>query len=179
MKVAINGFGRIGRAFLKNCIHRKDIEIVAINDLTDTKTLAHLLKYDSVHRKFSDHVSYSNNHLLIEGKEIPVTSIKDIDQLPWKNFDVDIVLESTGLFLDKASAEKHLKAGAKKVLLSAPPKTDDIKAIVIGVNDHILDKNDWIVSNASCTTNCAAPMIKVVLKYGIESGYVSTVHAYT
>ncbi|GIV29347.1 MAG: glyceraldehyde-3-phosphate dehydrogenase [Bacteroidia bacterium] len=179
MRVAINGFGRIGRSFLKNAIQHKDIEIVAINDLTDTKTLSHLLKYDSVHGKFSGDISYTSNEIVINGKKIPVTAIKEVEKLPWKEFNVDIVLESTGLFLDKENAEKHLKAGAKKVLLSAPPKTDDIKAIVIGVNDHILTKDDVIVSNASCTTNCAAPMIKVVMPFGIESGYVSTIHAYT
>lgn len=179
MKVAINGFGRIGRAFLKNALQHKDINIVAINDLTDTKTLAHLLKYDSVHRKFSDNIHSANNEIIVNGKHIPVFAIKEIEKLPWKEFDVDIVIESTGLFLDKESAQKHLNAGAKKVLLSAPPKSDDIKTIVIGVNDHLLTPQDRVVSNASCTTNCAAPMIRVVLSYGIESGYVSTIHAYT
>lgn len=179
MKVAINGFGRIGRGFFKAALQNKDIEIVAINDLTDTHTLAHLLKYDSVHGKAHFDINYDDNHLIINGKKIPVTAIKEIESLPWKNFGVDIVLESTGHFLDIESAEKHLKAGAKKVVLSAPPKTDSIKAIVMGVNDHILTKDDVIVSNASCTTNCAAPMIKVVLPYEIESGYVSTIHAYT
>lgn len=179
MKVAINGFGRIGRGFFKAAIQKKDIEIVAINDLTDTYTLAHLLKYDSIHGKANFDIAYDEKHLIINGKKIPVTAIKEIESLPWKNFGVDIVLESTGHFLDIESAEKHLKAGAKKVVLSAPPKTDSIKAIVMGVNDHILTKDDVIVSNASCTTNCAAPMIKVVLPYEIESGYVSTIHAYT
>lgn len=179
MKVAINGFGRIGRAFFKNAIQQKDIEIVAINDLTDTKTLAHLLKYDSIHKKFADNISFTQNELIFDDKIIPVTAIKEIEKLPWGEMKVDVVLESTGHFLDKESAQKHLDAGAKKVVLSAPPKTDDIKTIVIGINDSILTKDDRIVSNASCTTNCAAPMIKVVLQYGIESGYISTVHAYT
>ncbi len=179
MRVAINGFGRIGRGFFKNAIRNQDIEIVAINDLTDTKTLAHLLKYDSVHRKLNADISASDKELIINGKKIPVLAIKEIERLPWKELNVDVVLESTGLFLDRNSAEKHLQAGAKKVVLSAPPKTEDIKTIVIGVNEHLLSKEDTIVSNASCTTNCATPMIKVVLPYGIESGYVSTVHAYT
>ena len=179
MKVAINGFGRIGRAFLKSALPHKDIRIVAINDLTDTKTLAHLLKYDSIHRKFSDNIQFTNKEIIVNGQHIPVFAIKEIEKLPWKEWEVDIVLESTGLFLDTDSARKHLNAGAKKVLLSAPPKSDDIKAIVVGVNDHLLTPQDRIVSNASCTTNCAAPMIKLVLPYGIESGYVSTIHAYT
>lgn len=179
MRVGINGFGRIGRGFLKNALKNKNIEIVGINDLTDTKTLAHLLKYDSVHRQIQADIDYTDNQLIINNKKIPVFAIKEIEKLPWKELDIDIVLESTGHFLDRESAENHLKAGAKKVLLSAPPKTDDIKAIVMGVNDSILSKDDMIVSNASCTTNCAAPMIKVVMNYGIESGYVSTIHAYT
>ncbi len=179
MRVAINGFGRIGRGFFKNAIQNEDIEIVAINDLTDTKTLAHLLKYDSVHRKLNADISASDKELMINGKKIPVLAIKEIEKLPWKELNVDVVLESTGLFLDRNSAEKHLRAGAQRVVLSAPPKTEDIKTIVMGVNDPLLSKEDVIVSNASCTTNCAAPMIKVVLSYGIESGYVSTVHAYT
>lgn len=179
MKVAINGFGRIGRAFFKSALPHKDIHIVAINDLTDTKTLAHLLKYDSIHRKFSDNIQFTNKEIIVNGQHIPVFAIKEIEKLPWKEYEVDIVLESTGLFLDIDSAQKHLNAGAKKVLLSAPPKSDDIKTIVVGVNDHLLTPQDRIVSNASCTTNCAAPMIKLVLPYGIESGYVSTIHAYT
>jgi len=179
MRVAINGFGRIGRGFFKSAFHHKEIEIVAINDLTDTKTLAHLLKYDSVHGKFLDDISYTENQLIVAGKKIPVYSIKEVDELPWKDLDVDIVIESTGIFLDRQSAEKHIQAGAKKVILSAPAKSEDIKTVVLGVNDYILNKDDVIVSNASCTTNCAAPMIKVALEYGIECGYVSTVHAYT
>lgn len=179
MKIAINGFGRIGRGFLKAALKNKNIQIVAINDLTDTRTLAHLLKYDSVHGKFSDDISYTNTEIIVNGITIPVTAVKELDKLQWKNFGAEIVLESTGLFLDKDNAEKHLKAGAQKVILSAPPKSDNIKAIVMGVNDHILTKDDVIVSNASCTTNCAAPMIKAVLQYGIESGYISTIHAYT
>lgn len=179
IRVAINGFGRIGRGFFKNALKNKHIEVVAINDLTDTKTLAHLLKYDSVHGPFNGTIQHTDHALVINGQSIPVFANKEIEKLPWKDLNVDIVLESTGHFLDKESAEKHIKAGVRKVLLSAPPKTDNIKAIVMGVNDHLLNKEDIIVSNASCTTNCAAPMIKVVMDYGIESGYISTIHAYT
>ena len=179
IKVAINGFGRIGRVFLRAALKKPMIEIVAINDLTDTKTLAHLLKYDSVHGKFEGTVHADQDSLIINGKKIKITAFSDPAQLPWKEMEVDVVLESTGFFLDTISAQKHLSAGAKKVLLSAPPKDHDIKTIVMGVNDHTLLKEDRIISNASCTTNCAAPMIKVLLKWGIEDVYISTVHSYT
>jgi glyceraldehyde 3-phosphate dehydrogenase len=179
IKVAINGFGRIGRVFFRVVQQFPQIEIVAINDLTDSKTLAHLLKYDSVHRAFPGIVSFKDNCLVVEGKEIPVYSEKDIEKLPWKKHEVDVVIESTGHFLDKTSAGKHIQSGAKKVILSAPAK-DDTKSVVLGVNDNILDKYDVIVSNASCTTNCAAPMIKVLQdKWGIEEAFISTVHSYT
>jgi glyceraldehyde 3-phosphate dehydrogenase len=179
IRVAINGFGRIGRVFLRNCITNPLIEVVVINDIADTKTMAHLLKYDSVHRAFNGEVEQQNNTLIINGKTIKTCSYSDPSQLPWKDNDIDIVIESTGHFLDKKNAEKHLKAGAKKVILSAPPKDDSIKTIVIGVNDHIADKQDLIVSNASCTTNCAAPMLKVLEQFGIEEVYITTVHSYT
>ncbi len=179
LKVAINGFGRIGRVFLRNCINNPAIEIVAINDLTDAATLAHLLKYDSVHRAFEGEVKAEGNSLVINGQKIRIVSSKDPAKLPWKEHDVDIVIESTGLFLDKASAELHLQAGAKKVLLSAPAKEDGIKTIVLGSNDHLLGKDDVIVSNASCTTNCAASMLKVLEPFGIEEAYITTVHSYT
>jgi glyceraldehyde 3-phosphate dehydrogenase len=179
MKIAINGFGRIGRVFLRNCINNPAIEIVAINDVADTATLAHLLKYDSVHRAFPGEIKTEGNTLIVNGKKIKVVSFKDPSQLPWKELNVDIVIESTGHFLDKAGAGLHLKAGAKKVILSAPPKEDSIKTIVLGVNDHILKKEDVIISNASCTTNCAAPMLKVLEQFGIEQAYITTVHSYT
>ncbi len=180
LRVAINGFGRIGRVSLRVIFERKDIEIVAINDLTDAKTLAHLLKYDSVHRRFPGEVSVDGNAIIVNGKRIPITAEKDPSKLKWGDYDTDIVIESTGKFLDMASANLHLKAGAKKVLLSAPPEGNDIKAIVMGVNDSILTAADKIVSNASCTTNCAAPMIKVLNdNWGIEDGYITTVHSYT
>jgi glyceraldehyde 3-phosphate dehydrogenase len=179
IKVAINGFGRIGRVFLRAAINRPNIDIVAINDLTDSQTLAHLLKYDSVHGKFPGTVSYDKETLIINDKRIRITASADPKNLPWKEMGIDVVVESTGHFLDKASAQKHLDAGAKKVLLSAPPKDADIKTIVLGVNESILTKEDVIISNASCTTNCAAPMLKVLEKWGIEDAYITTVHSYT
>jgi glyceraldehyde 3-phosphate dehydrogenase len=179
IKVAINGFGRIGRVFLRNCIDHPEIDIVAINDVADTKTLAHLLKYDSVHRAFPGSISIEDNTLLVNGKRIQVVSFKDPSQLPWKALAVDVVIESTGHFLDKKTAGLHLQAGAKKVILSAPPKDENIKSVVLGVNDQILTKEDLIVSNASCTTNCAAPMLKVLEQFGIEQAYITTVHSYT
>src|SRR3954468_630272 len=179
LRIAINGFGRIGRVFLRNCINNPAIEIVAINDLTDAATLAHLLKYDSIHRAFNGTVKAEGTNLLVNGQLIKVVSFKDPAQLPWKEHNIDIVIESTGLFLDTASANLHLAAGAKKVILSAPAKDDSIKTIVLGVNDHLIDKNDTIISNASCTTNCAAPMLKVLEQFGIEEAYITTVHSYT
>lgn len=178
-KVAINGFGRIGRIFLRIATERKDIEIVAINDITDTATLAHLLKYDSVHRAFPGEVRAEKDKLIVNGKTITVTSSKDPAVLPWKALGVDIVLESTGHFLDRQSAELHLQAGARKVILSAPPKSGDVKSVVLGVNDDVIDKNDVVISNASCTTNCAAPMLKVLDQFGIREAYITTVHSYT
>lgn len=179
INIAINGFGRIGRVFLRNAITNPQINIVAINDITDSTTLAHLLKYDSVHRKFNGEIKHDKDHLYIDGKEIKIFASKDPENLPWKALDIDIVIESTGMFLDKASAQKHLNAGAKKIILSAPAKDDDIKTIVMGVNDDLLNGDDIIVSNASCTTNCAAPMLKVLQQWGIEEAYVTTVHSYT
>jgi glyceraldehyde 3-phosphate dehydrogenase len=179
INVAINGFGRIGRVFFRIAFANPNINIVAINDITDSATLAHLLKYDSVHRRFPGEVKHDENHLYVNGKEIKIFASKDPSTLPWKDLDIDIVIESTGLFLDKASAQKHLNAGAKKIILSAPAKDDDIKTIVIGVNDDILTKEDTIISNASCTTNCASAMLKVLKQWGIEEAYVTTVHSYT
>ncbi|MBK9285861.1 MAG: type I glyceraldehyde-3-phosphate dehydrogenase [Sphingobacteriaceae bacterium] len=179
MKIAINGFGRIGRLYLRNALQEKNIEIIAINDLTDAKTLAHLFKYDSIHRAFNGEVSANEEHLIINGKKIKVFAQKDPESLPWKALNIDIVVECTGKYLDKAGAEKHIKAGAKKVLLSAPAKDESIRTVVIGVNDELLQKDDLIVSNASCTTNCAAPMLKVLQQFGIEEAYITTVHSYT
>jgi glyceraldehyde 3-phosphate dehydrogenase len=179
IRVAINGFGRIGRVFFRVVQQFPQIEIVAINDLTDSKTLAHLLKYDSIHRAFPGKVEYDPQHLVIDGKKIRITAQKDPAGLPWKEIGVDVVIESTGHFLTKAAAMLHIEAGAKKVIMSAPPN-DDTKSVVLGVNDSILSKDDVIISNASCTTNCAAPMIKVLQdKWGIEEAFISTVHSYT
>lgn len=181
VKVAINGFGRIGRMVFKAGHNDKDIEFVAINDLTDTKTLAHLLKYDSVHGKFDGKVEYTSDSLVIDGKKIKVFAEKDPEKLPWKDLKVDVVVESTGYFTEYDAAYKHIKAGAKKVLLSAPGKGDKpIKTIVHGINDDKISKEDLIISNASCTTNCIAPVLYVIQnKFGIKRGFMNTIHAYT
>jgi len=178
LKIAINGFGRIGRCFFRIAHTHSNFEIVAINDLTDTRTLAHLLKYDSVHRAFKGEVSYDDHHLIVDGKKIRVVAEKDPSVLPWKELKVDYVIESTGHFLTTEAGQKHINAGAKKVIISAPA-TDETKTIVMGCNDGILNKSDIIVSNASCTTNCAAPMLKVLEQFNIEEAYISTVHSYT
>ena len=179
IRVAINGFGRIGRTFCRVAQSKSNMEIVAINDLADPKTLAHLFKYDSVHRIFQGEVKAGKDFISLNGNEIKVLAEKDPEKLPWKAMNVDVVIESTGHFLDKESVGKHLTAGAKKVIISAPPK-GDIKSVVLGVNDSILSKDDKIISNASCTTNCAAPMIKVLDEnWGVEDAYISTIHSYT
>lgn len=179
MKVAINGFGRIGRISYRALLKKKNIEVVAINDLTDTKTLAHLFKYDSSHGIFDGEVGYDDDHLIINGIKVNVLSIKNPADLPWKALGVDVVLESTGFFTEKDKAEAHITAGAKKVIISAPA-TGDLKTIVLGVNDNTLDGSETVISNASCTTNCLAPMVKVLEDhFGIESGYMTTIHAYT
>ena len=182
IKVAINGFGRIGRMVFKAGYKDQDIEFVAINDLTDNPTLAHLLKYDSVHGRFEGKVEATENALIIDGKEIKSYAEKDPENLPWGDLGIDVVIESTGFFLTKELASKHLKAGAKKVLLSAPPKGDEfIKIIVLGVNDGIYNKEeDDIISNASCTTNCLAPLVKVLNDHlKLKKGLMTTIHAYT
>ena len=179
IRVAINGFGRIGRVFFRLAFHHPEIEIVAINDLTDTKTLGHLLKYDSVHRIFDADISTTKSSLIVDQQEIPVYAFKNIEDIPWSKHQVDVVIESTGHYLSTADCQKHLSAGSKKVIISAPAK-DETKSVVLGVNEHILNPNDIIISNASCTTNCAAPMIKILQdKWGIEEAFISTVHAYT
>ena len=180
IKVAINGFGRIGRISFRVMLECENIEVVAINDLTDSKTLAHLLKYDSVHGIIKADVKAAEKAIVVNGKTINVYAEKDPENLPWKSLEVDVVIESTGFFLDKASAGKHLTAGAKKVIISAPANTNDIKTVVFGVNEGLLTNEDVIVSNASCTTNCAAPMIKVLDEnFGLIEGFITTVHAYT
>ncbi len=180
IKVAINGFGRIGRIFFRTVVNNERIDVIAINDLTDSKTLAHLLKYDSVHGIINADIKAEEKTIIANGKKIAIYAEKDPANLPWKDLGIDIVIESTGFFLDRETAGKHLAAGAKKVIISAPPSSDDIKAVVMGVNDDILNADDVIMSNASCTTNCAAPMIKVMDEnWGVEDGFITTVHAYT
>ncbi|MFN3978430.1 type I glyceraldehyde-3-phosphate dehydrogenase [Sulfurihydrogenibium azorense] len=180
MRVAINGFGRIGRNFFRIANGVEGIEIVGINDLTDAKTLAHLLKYDSVHGIYNADIKATEDSIIVNGKEIKITAIKDPSQLPWKDLEVDVVIESTGVFTKREDAEKHLQAGAKKVIISAPAKNPDI-TIVLGVNQEMYDpKNHNIISNASCTTNALAPVVKVLQKeFGIKYGYMVTTHAYT
>lgn len=179
IKVAINGFGRIGRTFLRKLKYHPNIELVAINDLTDTRTLAHLLKYDSIHRIFEGTIQAGDGYIEINGKKTPCFSEKDPSALPWMKLGVDVVLESTGHFLTGEKARAHLHAGARKVILSAPAK-DNTKTVVLGVNEHILDGTETILSNASCTTNNAAPMVKLIEDaFGIEAAYITTVHAYT
>lgn len=180
IRVAINGFGRIGRVSFRVMLNSEHIDIVAINDLTDSKTLAHLLKYDSVHGIIKADVKAEEKAIVANGKKVAVYAEKDPANLPWKELDIDVVIESTGLFLNRETAGKHIAAGAKRVIISAPPSSDDIKAIVMGVNDDILRADDVIISNASCTTNCAAPMVKVLDEnWGLEDGFITTVHAYT
>jgi glyceraldehyde 3-phosphate dehydrogenase len=182
-KIGINGFGRIGRCVLRALYERKlnDLEVVLINDLTDTRMLAHLLKYDSIHRTFkAAEVGTKDSGLSVGGKDIQVTAVKDPKELPWKSLGVDVVLECTGLFTDKAKAVAHLEAGAKKVIISAPAKNHDI-TLVMGVNDDKYDPaKHHVLSNGSCTTNCLAPVAKVMLdNFGVERGLMTTVHSYT
>lgn len=182
VKIAINGFGRIGRCVTRALYDRgvTDVELVAINDLTDPKTLAHLLKYDSVHRTFASTVEAGDGLINVGGKPIKVIAEKDPAKLPWKELGVDIVLECTGLFTTRESAAKHVEAGARKVIVSAPAKGDDL-TVVIGCNDHLYDATKHhVLSNGSCTTNCLAPIAKVILdNFGIKRGMMTTVHAYT
>ncbi|KKQ53876.1 MAG: Glyceraldehyde-3-phosphate dehydrogenase [Candidatus Falkowbacteria bacterium GW2011_GWC2_38_22] len=181
MNIAINGFGRIGRAAFKIMLEKgKDFNMVAINDLTSTATLAHLLKYDSCYGKYKDDITSSADSIVVSGKKYRVYAEKDPLQLPWKDLDVDIVLECTGRFCSKADAGMHLKAGAKKVIISAPAKGEGVKTIVLGVNEDKLLKSDNIISNASCTTNCLAPVTKVIKdNFGIKKAVMSTIHSYT
>lgn len=180
IRVGINGFGRIGKNFLRTSLQEAKIDIVGINDLTDAKTLAHLLKYDSVHGILGADVKANDNNIIVNGKEIKVTAITDPAQLPWKNMKVDMVLESTGRFVDRQGASKHLSAGASYVIISAPAKEPDI-TVCLGVNEEMIDiSKHKIISNASCTTNCLAPIVKVVdQKFKIKRGLMTTIHSYT
>jgi glyceraldehyde 3-phosphate dehydrogenase len=179
-KFGINGFGRIGRNVLRAMSPEQVKQVAAINDLTDTHTLAHLLKWDSVHGRFNGEVSYDEQNIIVDGHKIKILKERDPANLPWKDLGVDVVLESTGFFTSRDKAELHLKGGAKRVVISAPAKNPDV-TICVGVNDHTFDPaKHFIVSNASCTTNCLAPMVKVLNDaFGIESGFMSTIHSYT
>ena len=180
MKVAINGFGRIGRLTFRNLLKNENVEVVAINDLTDNDTLAHLLRYDSAHGRFPGEVSVEGDSIIVNGTKIAALAERDPEKLPWADMGVDIVLESTGIFRDEAGAGKHLTAGAKRVIISAPAK-GDIKTVVLGVNDDTMTGEEKILSNASCTTNCLAPVAKVLHDSfgGIQKGFITTIHAYT
>ncbi len=181
-KVAINGFGRIGRLIFRAGYRSEKFDIVAVNDITDAKTLAHLLKYDSIHRTFNVDIKAKENALVVEGKECKVLSEKDPAKLPWKDLAIDIVVESSGKFAERSQVEVHLKNGAKRVMISAPAKGEPkVPTLVMGINENRYDpKKDLIISNASCTTNCFAPMVKVLHEnFKIKKGYMTTIHAYT
>ena len=179
-RIAINGFGRIGRLTFRNLLNDRNVEIVAVNDLTDNATLAHLLEYDSAHGKLDAKVSSDDKSIKVNRKSFHAFSERDPSKLPWKKLKIDVVLECTGVFKTKEALDLHLKAGAKKVVLSAPAKGDGVKTIVLGVNDDILTKKDKLVSNASCTTNCLAPLMKVIEEnFGLVTGTMTTTHAYT
>jgi glyceraldehyde 3-phosphate dehydrogenase len=180
-KIGINGFGRIGRYFTRMSLNDSSIDVAVVNDLSDIHTLAHLFKYDSVHRGLKQAFRVEKNRLIFDnGKEILFVSEKNPEKIPWKELGVEYVIEATGLFRTRDLAAKHLKGGAKKVILSAPPISNDIKTVVLGVNDHLLTPNDEIISNASCTTNSAAPMLQVIKELcTIESAFITTVHSYT
>lgn len=181
-RLAINGFGRIGRAAFRIALNKKNITIAAINDLTDTKTLAYLLKYDSVYSRYHKKVSYDANNLIVDGKKYPVFAIKDPAQLPWKKMKVDTVLECTGVFTKKDELQKHLTAGAKKVVLSSPAKDDSVQTLVLGtrLTAEKISSAEKIISNASCTTNCIAPVMQILEDaFGIEKSLMTTIHAYT
>ena len=180
LRVAINGFGRIGRYTAKLLLQRSDFKLVAINDLAEPKSIAHLLKYDSVHGKLGATISLSEDFLQVDNQKVALFSESNPENLPWKELHIDLVFECTGRFTLKKDAQKHLQAGAKKVIISAPSQEESIPMVVLGVNDHILSSQETIVSNASCTTNCLAPLVKVLDEnFGIIQGFASTVHSYT
>lgn len=183
IRVAINGFGRIGRITFRKLMENKAMDVVAVNDITDSANLAHLLKYDSVHGGYPGIIQHNGDHLLVDGKKVLVLSETRPDQLPWKKLDIDVVIESTGQFVERDQAIKHVEgSGAKKVIISAPAQgeKDDVKYVVLGVNDHVIDKSENIISNASCTTNNVAPLIKILDdNWGIEKAFITTVHSFT
>ncbi len=179
-RIAINGFGRIGRLTFRNLVKDPNVEVVAINDLTDNHTLAHLLKYDTMHGRFDGTVTADDNSMTVNGVKIVGLAVKNPAELPWAAMNVDVVLECTGIFLDKEKAGLHLQAGAKRVILSAPPKADDVPTFVIGANADQIKDTDTIISNASCTTNCLVPMILTLDRaFGVEQFFMNTIHAYT
>jgi glyceraldehyde 3-phosphate dehydrogenase len=180
VKVGINGFGRIGRLVFRAALKNPEVEVLAVNDLTDARTLAHLLKYDSVHGILSEEVSWEDDYLKVGGREIKVLSIKNPAELPWEDLGVEIAVESTGIFRKREDASKHLEAGAKKVIITAPAKEPDL-TVVLGVNEDMYNPSaHTIISNASCTTNCLAPLVKVLMdSFGVEKGFMTTIHAYT
>ncbi len=183
IRVAINGFGRIGRITYRAMVNNENMELVAVNDLTCPATLGHLFKYDSVHRSFDGDVSWGDDYLMINGRKIEVFKEEDPGNLPWKQLDIDVVIESTGLFVKKEDAIRHVtESGARKVIISAPAKgeSDGVPYVVLGVNDHVINKEDVIISNSSCTTNNVAPMIMILDKlWGVEKGFITTIHSYT
>lgn len=179
-RIAINGFGRIGRLTFRNLIKNPNVEVVAINDLTDNHTLAHLLKYDTMHGQFDGTVTSDSEYMYVNGQKILCSAIKNPAECPWGEMQIDVVLECTGIFLDREKAGLHLQAGAKRVILSAPPKADDVPTFVIGANHQDIKDTDTILSNASCTTNCLVPMIMTLDKaFGVEQMFMNTIHAYT
>ena len=180
IKIAINGFGRIGRNLFRLLIHHPQIEVVAINDLADTATMAHLLKYDSVHGKLSENISHDEQHLIVNNQKVTFLHEKDITKLNWNPFNLNFVIEATGKHKTADLLQHHIKNGAKRVILSVPPDDNEIKTVVLGVNESILDGSELIVSNASCTTNNAAPMVKVINELcGLDKAFITTVHSYT
>jgi len=179
-RIAINGFGRIGRLTFRLLMDNPEVEVVAVNDLTDNGTLAHLLKYDSTHGTLDATVEHTDKAIIVNGKTINAYNEKEPNKLPWETLKIDTVLECTGFFLKKELASLHLDAGAKRVLLSAPAKGEGVQTIVLGVNDELLDNEADIISNASCTTNCLSPMVKIIDEnFGLDQGYMTTIHAYT
>lgn len=179
-RIAINGFGRIGRNLFRLLLNHPTIEVIAINDIADTKTMSHLIKYDSIHGVLKEKVSHTTNSIVINDKSYLFFNEKEIKNLDWKSLNIDIVVEATGKFKTSSLLNQHITAGAKKVILSVPPEDESIKTVVLGVNEHILDGSETIVSNASCTTNNAAPMLKIMQELcGIEQAYITTVHSYT
>jgi len=183
IRVAINGFGRIGRITFRQIQKNNNIEVIAVNDITDSANLSHLLKYDTLQGRFNGTIEHNGDHMMINGKKVLVFCEPDPGKLPWKNLKIDVVIESTGEFIDKKDAIKHVEqSGARKVIISAPAKgeREDVKYIVLGVNDHIIDPDDVIISNASCTTNNIAPLIMILDEnWGLEKGFITTVHSYT